>query len=687
LKKLLTIIVLIAAWQYANAQDDSAALPNNFVEQQLENLAEQQETATEDDSYLQSLLQFKKNKLNLNTADAGDLRELKALTDLQIQNFLKYRKLLGNLISVYELQAVPTLDIESIQKILPFVRIGNPVTIGTDIGNRFKNGQHSILIRAQQVLEESEGFTRPDSIANRYLGSRQRVFARYKYVYRNLLQFGVTGDKDAGEQFFKGAQKNGFDFYSFHLFARNIGHIKFLALGDFTVNMGQGLIQWQSLAFKKSADITNIKRQADILRPYNSATEYNFQRGAGLTMKFNKIEATAFVSVRNVDANLQVDTISSTDDFVSSILITGFHRTPNEIEKKNTTKQTAFGGNVSYNTIGFHLGLNAINYQFSTPLVRNLQPYNQYAIQGNSWRNYSVDYSYTYKNLHLFGEVALDKNNAKALITGMLASLDPKVDASLVYRNIDRQYQALYANAFTEGSFPTNEKGLFAGLAIKPAISLRIDLYTDLFSFPWLRYRLDAPSHGTEYFLQLTYKPNKQVEVYTRYRNENKAINITGLNLPTRQPFVRPRQSWRTQFSYKINREVTLKNRVELLWYDIQQKERSQQGYLSYVEVAWKPFGKKIATNGRLTVFQTDGFDSRIYAFENDVLYSFSIPAFFDKGVRYYLNANYDVTRKMTVWARFAQTINPGKTLVGSGLDAIKGDRRTEVKLQMICLF
>ncbi|MBL0144814.1 MAG: hypothetical protein IPP48_02690 [Chitinophagaceae bacterium] len=61
----------------------------------------------------------------------------------------------------------------------------------------------------------------------------------------------MLGEKDAGEQFFKGNQKQGFDFYSTHLFARNIGIVKALALGDFTVNMGQGLTQWQSLAFKK----------------------------------------------------------------------------------------------------------------------------------------------------------------------------------------------------------------------------------------------------------------------------------------------------------------------------------------------------------------------------------------------------------------------------------------------------
>ena len=671
----------------ALSQDESPANPGTVVEQQLENLAEQDETETEDDSFLQSLLQYRKNKINLNTTDAAELRELKILNDLQIQNFLRYRQLLGNFINIYEVQAIPTWDVETIQKVLPFIRVGNAVSLATDMKDRFTQGQHSVLARVQQVLQSSDGFLRPDSIANRYLGSRQRMFFRYKYVYRNLLQYGLTGDKDAGEQFFKGNQKNGFDFYSFHLFARKIGAIKLLALGDFTVNMGQGLIQWQSLAFKKSADVSAVKRQADILRPYNSAAEYNFQRGAGITVKSNNLEFTAFGSIRKVDANFQADTINNTDDFISSVLTSGYHRTPNEIAKKNTIQQTAFGGNISYNKIGLHLGVNAVAFHFSTPLVRDVQPYNQYAIQGTDWHNYSVDYSYTFKNLHFFGEAAMDKNRSKALVSGLIVSLDSKVDGSLVYRNIEKTYQALYGNAFTEGTYPTNEKGLFTGLTIRPVPAIRVDAYADIFSFPWLRYRLDAPTQGSDYFVQLTYKPNKLVEVYTRYKNESKAINLSGLNLPVRPFYVRPRQDWRTQVSYKVSRELTLKNRVELLWYDPREKERSEQGFLTYFDVGYRPFGKPFATSARLLFFETDGFDSRIYAFETDVLYSYSIPAFFEKGVRYYLNVNYDLSKKMTCWARYAQTINTGKTIVGSGLDKINGNTKSEVKFQVMYQF
>jgi hypothetical protein len=177
------------------------------------------------------------------------------------------------------------------------------------------------------------------------------------------------------------------------------------------------------------------------------------------------------------------------------------------------------------------------------------------------------------------------------------------------------------------------------------------------------------------------------MEVYTRFRNENKAINLSGLGLPLRPVVTRPKQNWRTQVSYTVSKEVTLRSRVEALWYDVHEEDRSQQGFLTYFEGRYKPFKKKYAFNARVQFFDTDGFDSRLYAFENDVFYSFSIPQFAGKGLRYYLNVDCDVTKKITVWFRWAQSIYAGTDIISSGLDEIKGNKRSEVKLQLMYNF
>ena len=96
---------------------------------------------------------------------------------------------------------------------------------------------------------------------------------------------------------------------------------------------------------------------------------------------------------------------------------------------------------------------------------------------------------------------------------------------------------------------------------------------------------------------------------------------------------------------------------------------------------------KSFSGNIRLQYFETDGYNSRLYAFESDVLYGYSIPVFYDKGYRYYFNVNYDFSKHLSTWARLAQTYYPDKNTIGSGLDLIKGHTKTEFTFQVIWHF
>lgn len=681
---LLMIFFVLHSLLFAQVTE----LPPTSTEQQLENITENNEDAeTEDDSYLQEMIQFQKNPINLNTADGSFLKDLKVLSAIQIDNLLSYRQLFGKLVSIYELQAIPGWDVQTIRKIRPYVTVGNDVDVISDIGTRLRRGEHSVLVRVSQVLERSKGYLLDSSTTkNFYPGSPQRLVLRYKYVYKNLLQYGIIGEKDPGEQFFKGGQKNGFDFYSAHIFIRNLGIIKSLALGDYTVNMGQGLTQWQSLAFKKGPDILATKRQSAVLRPYNSAGEINFHRGIGITLGKKNWEATLFGSYRKLDANfIPADTLTN-EDIISSLQTSGYHRTQSELDDKHIQQQIAFGGNFAYQFNKLHLGINAIQYQFRYPLVKDAQPYNKYALSGKSFGNYSVDYSYTFRNMHIFGELASNGKQGLAFVNGLMISVSSNVDMSFLYRNISREYQSLYTNAFTESTYPTNEKGLFSGISIRPAQGWQVDAYVDMYKFPWLKFGVNAPSTGSDYFIQLTYRPNRQLEIYSRYKRESKGLNLTGSGFVLYPVLNPPRQNWRTQFSYKLNQQFTVRSRAEMVWFSKRGPDPGQ-GFLIYADVIYKPMLKPFAANIRLQYFQTDDYNSRLYAYENDVLYSFSIPVFYEKGYRYYLNVNYDLTRKLTLWARIAQTVNPDRTVIGSGLDEIQGNHKTEVKLQMIYRF
>src|ERR1043166_3980071 len=124
MKRFLLILFIINYSLFSFSQE----VPPT-TQQQLENLTDAQQTETEDDSYLQELEHFKKHPLNLNMADATELKELLFLTGLQIDNLISYRELLGKFISIYELQSIPAWDIATIKKILPFVTVSNALSL------------------------------------------------------------------------------------------------------------------------------------------------------------------------------------------------------------------------------------------------------------------------------------------------------------------------------------------------------------------------------------------------------------------------------------------------------------------------------------------------------------------------------------------------------------------------------
>lgn len=643
------------------------------TQQQLETLADAtQDEQPKNDEYLQQLDYFRKHPINLNIAAKEELQSLQLLNDLQIENLLHYRNLLGKFIDVYELQAVPTLDLMTIQKILPFITVVDAVSLKENFLSRWK-GDQSFLFRETRILEQAKGYN--TSLNTHYLGNPNHLLFRYRYQYKNLLYFGLVADKDPGEQFFKGAQSKGFDFYSVHFFVSKLGVIKSLAVGDYTVNLGQGLIAWQSLAFGKSSEVMSIKRQSPVLLPYRSAGETNFNRGVGITLQKKKWEATLFASYKKISGTINYDTIEK----ITSLLTSGYYRTPSEIANRYRVNQTTFGGNINYQTPSLKIGVNALSNHLSIPLQKRNDPYNAFAFSGKGLINTSIDYSYTYRNIHFFGEAATDKNFHKAFISGALISVDPKVDLSILYRNLQKEYQSLFGNAFTENTLPGNEKGIYTSIVIRPVTTWQINAYADLFQFPWLRYRVNAPSKGYDYFIQINYQPDKKFNLYLRYKTKNKPLDSTNsgvINFP--QDIVK--QNLRINISGQLTRSFFLQSRVEMLWYN-HQTEDAEQGFLGFVEATYSGF-KRFTSNIRLQYFETNSYNSRIYTYESDVLYSFSIPAFFDKGFRYYVNLNYD-WKKFSLWLRWAQTVYKDKNVIGSGLDEIKGNSRSEIKLQL----
>ena len=686
-KKILFLFFLLACVHSGKTQAiEMSAYPSG----QLEAMAEKKDAEPEDDSYLMDLEQFKSHPLSLNSVSEEELLRLHILSIFQIRNFLSYRKMLGPLLSVHELQAVPGWDIETIYKLLPYVTVGREESLYSSLKERWKGGDASFIIRASQVVEKSKGYEKPSKPdASCYLGSAQKIFIRYAYNYKQLLSYGFTGEKDAGEPFFRGAQRYGFDFYSFHFFLRQSGFVRSLALGDFTVNLGQGLIQWQDFAFTKSSQSLAIKREAACLRPYHSVGEFNFHRGLGIGLQKGRWQSTLFVSFRKISTNGVADTAGRENDF-SSFQTSGYHRTANEIANRNNNGQFAAGGNIRFVSRDFSLGINGVHFRFSRPLLKKDEPYNLYSLKGNQLTNYSLDYNYTLNNLHLFGEFATDHLFHKAFIQGALISLGENLDMGFIYRDISVAFQSLYSDAFTENTVPNNERGLYAGLSFRPVAGLQVNLYQDLFVFPWLKYGVDGPSGGRDFLFQLNYQPNKFCRLTGLFKQESKSTNGFAPQAGTASLMSPVKKRIRIESDFMISRSLRLSNRME--WVNITgPDDRVQRGFLGTAGIAVSRSGT--SANLGATLFETDNYDTRIYSFEPDLLYSFSLPAFYGRGLHYYFNLHRDLSRlirhsakhfRLSAWLKWEQSFYPGSASIGTGLDEIPGDRKTEIKAEVL---
>jgi hypothetical protein len=689
--RLCWIVLLLLPVIRSFPQDDVQEEINETG--QLEALAEKTDTDPEDDSQVLDLEAYRRHPLDLNLADAGALYALHRLTALQIADLLLYRKLLGKLLNIYELQAVPGWDLNTIRSLLPYIKVGKDESLGVALRERWRGGDASLLVRGGQVLERAAGYKKPaDPNASHYLGSPQKLFFRYTYNYKQLLQYGVSGEKDAGEPFFRSAQHYGFDFYSFHLFLRQSGIIRQLALGDFTVNLGQGLTQWQSLAFGKGGDVLNIKRQADRLRPYRSAGEFNFHRGAGITLQKGKESATLFFSCQQISSNAATDT-AGREDIFTALENSGYHRTAAEIADRNNNRQLSFGGSLSYEQPGLNLSVNFTHFDFSRSFRKKDAPYNLYSFRGRALSDASVDYSYTLRNMHLFGELAADQAHHLAFIQGMLLSLGRDIDFSMLYRNISAAYQSLYADAFTESSSPANEQGLYGGLSFRPGNGLKLEMYYDLFLFPWLRYGIDAPASGNDLFIRAVFQPDKIWFLHASYKRERKAGNQNVPGMAYHAVFSPAKTSWQLETGYRISPNIRFRTKMAYIWIQREWEETKikQEGFLGFLDIFYHSF--IINANIRIQRFLTPGYDFRIYIYENDMSYNFSLPAYYDNGWKYYVNVSrgFHLSKPrsgthpllLSVWLKWAQGIYTNKSFIGSGLDQIAGSRKSECSLQL----
>ena len=218
------------------------------------------------------------------------------------------------------------------------------------------------------------------------------------------------------------------------------------------------------------------------------------------------------------------------------------------------------------------------------------------------------------------------------------------------------------------------------GVNVTPNRRITLALYGDVFKFPWLKYRIDQPSAGYEILSQVIYTPVKTFKATIRVKTESKQQNPDDKSDSTYIVSL-SKTNYRLALSWQLNRTITLEHRSELVQYH--KTLVRDYGFMIYQDVAIHPSGKKLSGAARIAYFNTDSYNSRVYAYEDDVLYSAGFGMYNGKGFRSYLNIRYKMLRNLDLWARYAIFIYRDVKTVGSGLDLIQGNKKNELKFQL----
>ncbi len=392
--------------------------------------------------------------LDLNSLTVADLEEFPFLNEYQIHHFFLYRHAHPDgFESIWVLKEINGWDPYVCSLLWPMVTVQQkPVPLAASLRSALSQARHEVSAVADAVLQRQDGY-RPDA-RHPYRGAPWGGGLRWSYATAHRFSLGLTAAKDRGEPAFNSFNK-GFDSYSAHLFVEGRGALRAVALGDYRVGMGYGLLINQS-AFMGMA-YADPRGGAKLRRAFTYA-EDNFLRGAAASVSEGRWSLTAFFSRKGVDATV------TDDGAIRSFYQTGLHRTDAELARRHAAVTTTSGASAGYRGERLRLGLNILHVHWGGRRLLRATGTKGIASLTDLERisHLSADYSYLFGGgeAEAFGELARASNGAVGLIQGVRYSHRLAGNYMLVGRYLQEDYWSHYTGAYAHYSRPGNEWGL-----------------------------------------------------------------------------------------------------------------------------------------------------------------------------------------------------------------------------------
>jgi len=602
------------------------------------------------------------------------------LDPVRLEALRHYIRSQGPLISLYELQVVPGFDTELIRRISPFIQLRPDLDRFTiSLRDQFLSSQHQWLIRLSRNLEPLTGSG--TAAGTGFTGSPLALLVRFRHFYENRMSIGFLGEKDPGETFFRKDNKAGFDHYSFHAGIRQVGRIlEELVVGDYTVSLGQGLLMHAGMGGRKGALVTGIRKPDRVFKPYTAAGEFNYFRGLCALLKPKPpFQLAVFYSNRQKDANTGSASMQGLG-VITGFLESGYHRSPAELEDEKRVNEQMAGGSVRHRWRSGHLAINLVSSRYDKFFKKKESAYTAFSFSGHKLTQASLDWGIKFRHFNWFSETAFSSPAGIAIVSGLQTSLDKRLDLALLYRRYDKKYHSFNANAFGEFADPVNEEGFYAGLQFAPASRWKINAYWDFWVRPWYSYQADGPSAGNEQLVRVQYAVRYKMDSYLQLRFRSGEEN--GMEPSVLTPLLERRQAQiRIHLNLFHGKGLETRSRIEFNRNKLAGAKAST-GFLAFQDLLYQPVQSVFSGTARFCFFSTRDYDSRIYAYENDLLYNYSVPAFSGKGLRLYLNQRWALSKQLVLEGRWACTFKFKSRLKDPDSYENEGNKNMTLKFQ-----
>ena len=623
--------------------------------------------------------------ININNANSTELQALGFLTERQIEGIHYYIYRYGAIRHVGELMLIPELDYHTRQLLSYFVTFGPLEQTKEPWKEQWRHmltqGRHELTTRMNIPLYQRAGY-KPRTItqletspSSYYTGNALYHNIRYNYRYGTDLSWGICSEKDAGEPIFSQSHPLP-DHLSGYLQIGDRGILKNLVLGNYRLRCGQGLVMNSNFAIGKTMLLQGVGKLSSIVTPHRGVGEAGYYTGAAATLAWHAWELTMFASYRNIDATLNGVTINT-------LKTDGYHRTPTEQARRGNTRSNLFGAHLSYSSHGFHLGTTAMFQSFNRNFTSSTQLYKKYYPQGHRFSNISVDYAWHHHRISIIGETAIDRKGSLATLNMMRIKAFDKFYFTLLQRYYAHDYWALESKSVSASSTVRNERGIYLGTEWTPYRKLQISAYADAYHFPYLRYRVSAPSLGTDGAITINYTEENACHLMLRYRYRLRQRDIAeGYLLPNGNLLDEWSHRLKIQCESPLTSTLSLTAQAEGC---LVTSEKRSIGYMGNIQISYTPTFDLHALNcsSGITAFCTD-YASRLYAYERGLLYAYNYRMYNGRGIRSHLFLQYAHKQAphLTITVKIGATYYFDRSLISSGAATINSNHQEDIQLQ-----